>query len=90
MFTGIPVLQLADKEAQDLAEAIAAVAAEYELPLMSPRTVAWLNLVGTVGLVYGVRVIAYKNWQADTLAEAAKAEENRMADLFAANATAGT
>jgi hypothetical protein len=47
-----------------------------------------LNLAGTVGLVYGVRVFAYKNWKAETIAEMKQAEETRLSDLFATNETA--
>lgn len=57
-FTHIDELELSDEEAKRLAEAMARVAALYDVRA-SEKTLAWMNLAGCVGSIYGTRAFAY-------------------------------
>lgn len=53
-FTGLPV-QLSEVEANDLAEAVSLVSAQYNV-VVNPKVVALLNLAGTAAAIYAPRV----------------------------------
>lgn len=54
-----PTLELEQKEAQALAEAVANVAKHYPLVSrgMTPEQQAWLSLLTTAGMIYGQRLV---------------------------------
>lgn len=66
MFTGIPVIELNDEESEQLASASIAVLSQYDMAL-SPKAAAWLNLAATLGMIYGVRIYAYRAWSAEQM-----------------------
>lgn len=65
-----PELQLEDKEAKALADAVVKVSAHYDHRI-SPKTVAWVNLAMIAGGIYGGRALAIR--------ARFKAEEERRA-----------
>jgi hypothetical protein len=48
---------LADSEAEALAKALVEIERLYPTQI-DPRVLAWVNLVGTAGMIYGTRVFA--------------------------------
>lgn len=58
-FSQIKELELAEDEAAKMAQAIARVAALYDVGA-SERTLAWTNLMVCMGGIYGTRAFAYK------------------------------
>jgi hypothetical protein len=58
--TGIAEVELDEKEAKTLAEAVNRIEALYEVPVLSEKQLAWLNLCMVLGTVYGTRYVAYK------------------------------
>lgn len=54
-------LQLEEKEAQALAEAIANVATHYPLVSrgMTPEAAAWMNLLTTAGMIYAPKALPH-------------------------------
>jgi len=51
--------QIDEAEAKELAGAIVSVAKLYDMT-PSPHVVAWSNLIGTTGVIYGTRYAAYR------------------------------
>lgn len=62
---GIPLIQILPDESVAIAEALCDVASHYELPV-SGKTLAWVNLIAVLGMVYGIRVA---QWPAYKLAK---------------------
>jgi hypothetical protein len=56
-FTGIPELEIEEKEAKELSAAIAAVSAEYSF-ILDPKTAAWIELTRVCGVIYGPRAVS--------------------------------
>jgi len=56
---GAAEIALAPEEASQLATAINTVAAQYN-KTMDPKVMAWLQLAGVVGMIYGTRVFAIR------------------------------
>lgn len=56
----IDELELDETEARKLGEAIARVNALYDVPILSEKQMAWVNLATTGCAVYGPRLMAYK------------------------------
>jgi len=52
-----PELVIDEKEAKMLCDAIQEVNAAYDLPMISPKTMAMIDLTMALGAVYGPRVI---------------------------------
>lgn len=52
-----PELVLADQEAEALAKALVEIERLYPAQI-DPRVLAWINLVGTAGMIYGTRIFA--------------------------------
>lgn len=52
-----PELVLADQEAEALAKALVEIERLYPAQI-DPRVLAWVNLIGTAGMIYGTRVFA--------------------------------
>lgn len=52
-----PELVLADQEAEALAKALVEIERLYPAQI-DPRVLAWVNLVGTAGMIYGTRIFA--------------------------------
>src|ERR1017187_1223324 len=59
-FTHTPELELSEDEAKGLGEATVRVAQEYDLPMPDAKTMAWINLLKVVSVVYGPRVGAVR------------------------------
>lgn len=59
-FLEIQELQLDQKEATALAQAMNEVAKQYTVSI-DPKTLAWANLTMCMGTIYGTRIWAYKN-----------------------------
>lgn len=57
---GIPELAITEQEGAVLARAVSEALSELGV-VVSQSTLAWVNLVGALGMVYVPRVIAYKN-----------------------------
>jgi hypothetical protein len=83
----VPELMLSEKEASDLSEAIARVAALYDFGA-SEKTLAWTNLAVCMGGMYGTRFFAF-NLRMKAEAEAKKAKVQPISGPFnmAQNAT---
>lgn len=77
-FTGIPILQLDDKEAFALAESIQNLAEQYEIKI-NPKVAAGLQLLGTAAMIYGPRYLmmveAAKAYKAQQEAAARAAQQ---------------
>jgi hypothetical protein len=58
-FLNVEELELDQKEAERLSEAVNKVQAEYDMPILSPAQLAWINLLMTTGGLYGPRWVAY-------------------------------
>lgn len=56
--THIPELELEEKEAKEIAKAIAGVSEQYMLTI-DPKKAAWIDLARVVGVVYGPRGVSY-------------------------------
>lgn len=57
-FTGSARLAIEQSEAEQLANAAAAVARHYDIPDIAPQTIDWTNLAMALGMVYGTRIAA--------------------------------
>lgn len=55
----VPELNLEQAEAEKLGKAIARVQSLYDMPILSEKQLAWINLLTVGGAVYGPRFIAY-------------------------------
>lgn len=60
MITGIPEFELGERDAHDLASKYAVVAEFYPAFKIDPKVAALLALCGSVGGVYGSRIISYR------------------------------
>lgn len=58
-FLKVPELELDQKEAERLSDAVNRVQAEYNIPILDPKTMAWINLAMVAGGVYGPRIVAH-------------------------------
>lgn len=58
-FLKVEELELDQDEAKALSDAVNKVQAEYKMPILDPKTLAWINLGMVAGGVYGPRVAAY-------------------------------
>lgn len=56
--TKVPELELDEREAKDIANAIAGVSEQYMLTI-DPKKAAWIDLARVVGVVYGPRGVSY-------------------------------
>lgn len=52
-------MALETSEAEMLAKALAGIEAQYPTQI-DPRVLAWLNLAGVAGMIYGTRIFAYR------------------------------
>jgi hypothetical protein len=59
-FTHTPELELSEDEATNLGIAGVRVAQEYDMPMPDAKTMAWVNLLKVVSVVYGPRVAAVR------------------------------
>lgn len=57
--TGIKEFELDEEESQKLGDCITDLSAIYG-KTFSPKTAAWINLCGAMGLIYGPRIGAYR------------------------------
>lgn len=88
LYTGIPVLSLEREEAEKISDAIQRVMNEYDLGEINPKLAAWLNLLGVLSLVYGMKVYAFKVWKSQIIAEASAAEN--ASEFFGTELNAST
>lgn len=58
-FLKVPELELDQVEAKALGDAVNKVQAEYKIPILDPKTMAWINLLMVTGGVYGPRLAAH-------------------------------
>lgn len=56
-FTHVDALKIDTDEARMIAEGVASVAAQYDAIAVSPKTQAWIELAGALGMVYGLRIM---------------------------------
>ncbi len=57
--TKCPEFEMEQEEAKKLADAAASVASHYDLTI-DPKHAAWAKLYGTIGVIYGTRLIAIR------------------------------
>lgn len=79
MYTGLPLIQLQDDEAESMAAAFLEVA-KYHSVKLDGKVFAWVQLLGTMGIIYGTRVIAFRHMRAEHAAKIA--QERQQAELF--------
>lgn len=58
-FLGIEELELDQNESKRLSDAVNEVQAQYKMPILDPKTMAWINLAITGAGIYGPRVAAH-------------------------------
>lgn len=58
-FLKVPELELDQDEAKRLSDAVNRVQSEYNMPILDPKTLAWINLAMVAGGVYGPRFAAH-------------------------------
>jgi hypothetical protein len=68
--TGVPVLQLAEHEAEALAKAVTDLAVYYQLDFAGPVTL-WVNLAATLGMIYFPKFLMMQQMKAMAKAQAA-------------------
>lgn len=56
----IEELSMEEKEAEALGKAVARVQSLYELPFLTEKQLAWINLAAVAGGTYGPRLAAYQ------------------------------
>lgn len=61
MILSTPELALEQSEAKSLANAISQVSSFYSYGIISPKTMAWINLAMVTGGLYGTRIVAIRN-----------------------------
>lgn len=84
---GVPfthVFLIGEAESRDLAGAIHDVAKCHNI-VISPKLVAYFNLIGTVGVIHGVRMLTWRsmlrNAQHDYAAQQQAARQHRPASV---------
>ena len=58
-FLNVPQLQLEEEESKKLAEATTRVTEMYDVKVLSPEALAWINLAMVAGGIYGPRLVSY-------------------------------
>lgn len=76
----VPEIALDKNEAEMLAKALVELEAQYPTQV-DPRVLAWLNLAGVAGMIYGSRVFAYRMRKENEKAE--KEQERPSGDVAA-------
>jgi hypothetical protein len=76
ILTGIPLVEINASEADQMAGALCDVAQYYDLPV-NGKTLAWIQLAATLGMIYGTRLYAYRGWKAAMIRAAMEADANR-------------
>jgi hypothetical protein len=58
--SGIEELEMSEDESKAMGEAIVRVTEQYDVPMPDAKTMAWINLIKVLGIVYGPRITAVK------------------------------
>lgn len=78
--TGLPILQLDKAEADEYAGAILEVA-KYHSITLDGKLFAWIQLLATVGTIYGTRILMLRRMRAEAIAEYMRAQSEGV-DLY--------
>ena len=75
--TGLSFLSLEKTEAEQLSDAAQDIFSQYDMAV-PPEVAAWLKLIGVCGIIYGPRVMLYKQFQSARRAAMASAQEQTL------------